>query len=142
MGRKYQKRLNINSKQTVRYRAGVFTPATAYVRCIVPYFKNDCRLGYNFVGNNKNVRIRLNSGDVVAILQRWATCKCKGDESKGEQSVTYFGRDVYLTYSFVTNQLAFKFCVTDDSAAKRKKAKGKQAEKGKKIASKSQKSKE
>ena len=130
IGRKYQRKLNGDAKADARFRAASFCPATAYVRCIVPYFVDECNLKYNFLGNNRNVRIKLGCVDVCVMLQDWATNKIAGDEEKGETDVTYFGRNIIYTYSFVTNQLALKFGVTDDQEAK------KAAKKNKKVVSK------
>ena len=128
IGRQYKKKLNINAKVDTKYRAAAFTPATAYVRCMVPYFEGECGLKHNFMGNRRNVRIRLARSHVVRMIQGWATSECVGDEKKGERNVTYFGRDNIFTYSFVTNQMALKFGVTNDAAptqAKQKNSKRK-----------------
>ena len=92
---------------------------------------------YGFMGNRRNVRLKLSKEDVERMIQNWATCMIVGDEKKAEENITYFGRNVIFTYSFVTNQMALKFGVTNDAAPskanERSKSNGK-ADKNKKKA--------
>ena len=137
IGRQYQKKLNSNARPDSRYRSAVFVPATAYGRCLLPYYESIYGVRYNFMGNQKNVRVKLSRSDVERMLQNWANCTIVGEEKKGEETVTYFGRNVIFTYSFVTNQMALKFGVTNDAAQRKAKEKSKKKSKSNNKDSKS-----